>query len=499
MKTGELKGVLMPYQIDWLNDESPVIVWEKSRRIGASFVDSLKSTLLSAKTVEHGGMNVNYLSYNKHMTQQYIQDAAFWARKIGVAAEVLGEVILKDDDRDVITYQIKFASGHKIQALSSHPRSLRSTKGRVVLDEFAFVDAPEELLKAALALGMWGGQIAVLSTHNGVDNPFYELVQNIKSGKLPYQLHRTDFDQAVAQGLYKAVCRSLKKAWSADDEEKYKADIVKQYGDAADEELFCIPRKSGGAYIPLNLIETAMVGGDEKVILRITPPASDFVDWPRAAVEAWTALFIAQEIEPRLKALNSKLRHVYGYDVGRLADLSVLWVLAEEVNLDASTALIIEMSQLPFKVQENIMRAVEYGLPSFAGAAIDAGGIGASLAEAARQEWGPELIHEIKLSESWYSTNFPPLKGRFEDKGLTIPPDTHLRNDLRQIKVIKGLPRLDDVRVKTADGQRHGDAAIALTLADYALRHAPDIAPWAPAFAEPGDTSRMLDRFNGKF
>lgn len=142
------------------------------------------------------------------------------------------------------------------------------------------------------------------------------------------------------------------------------------------------------------------------------------------------------------------------------------------------------------------MRAVEDGLPGFAGAAVDAGGIGASLAEAARQEWNPEMIHEIKLSESWYSTNFPPLKSLFDDKALTIPPDTRLRDDLRQIKVIKGLPKLDDVRVKTDEGQRHGDAAIALTLAVYALRQAPDSAPWAPAFPEPSDSARLLEQYN---
>ena len=497
MTGNTLRGILMPYQIAWLNDDSPVMVWEKSRRIGASFVDSLKSVLIAAKTTANGGMNVNYLSYNKHMTQQYIQDAAHWAKKIGAAAGVVQEIVLKDEDRDIITYQIKFASGHKIQALSSHPRSLRSTQGRVVLDEFAFVDDPEELLKAALALGMWGGQIAVLSTHNGVDNSFYELVHNIKSGKLPYKLHHTDFESAVKQGLYKAVCRTLKKDWSSEAEAAYVADIVKQYGDAADEELFCIPRKSGGAYIPLNLIEMAMAGGGgENIIIRISPPAPDFVDWPRPAIEAWTALFIAQELEPRLAALNPKLRHVYGYDVGRVIDLSVLWALAEKENLDAETVLIIEMAQMPFKTQEAIMRAVEYGLPGFAGAAVDSNGIGASLGEAARQEWGPELIHEVKLSESWYGTNFPPLKGRFEDKGLSIPADTLIRDDLRQIKVIKGQPKLDNVRVTTAEGKRHGDSAIALTLADYALRHAPEIADWQPYFGAASETSRLLDRFN---
>lgn len=492
-----LKGILIPYQTEWLEDESDVAVWEKSRRIGASFVDALKSVLLAAKTKGNGGMNNYYMSYNKDMTEQYIRDAAFWAKKVGAAAGEMEEIVVRNADKDILIYQIRFASGFVIQALPSEARNIRSKQGRIILDEAAFVDDFEGILKAAIALLTWGGRLALLSTHNGVDNPFNELIQEVKAGRYDYRLFKTTFEEALAQGLYKAVCRANNQAWSPESETEFEAKIRKHYGDKAEEELDCIPSRSGGAYIPLNLIEMAMTGGDESAIIRIKPPASDFVDWPRAAIEAWTTLFIAEEIEPCLAALNPKLRHVYGYDVARSVDLSVLWVLAEKENLDVETALIIELADLPFKVQESIMRAVEYGLPSFAGAAVDSTGIGASLGEAARQEWGPELIHEIKLSESWYSINFPPLKARFEDKSLAIPPDTYIRDDLRQIKVIKGLPKIDASRTTSADGgKRHGDSAVALALADYALRQAPDIAPWEPSFAEPSQTCRMLDKFN---
>jgi len=30
----------LPYQIDWLNDNSQIKVWEKSRRIGATYVQA---------------------------------------------------------------------------------------------------------------------------------------------------------------------------------------------------------------------------------------------------------------------------------------------------------------------------------------------------------------------------------------------------------------------------------------------------------------------------
>ena len=42
--TNKLQDILnkyfMPYQLDWLNDDSPVKIWEKSRRIGATYVQS---------------------------------------------------------------------------------------------------------------------------------------------------------------------------------------------------------------------------------------------------------------------------------------------------------------------------------------------------------------------------------------------------------------------------------------------------------------------------
>jgi len=71
-----------------------------------------------------------------------------------------------------------------------------------------------------------------------------------------------------------------------------------------------------------------------------------------------------------------------------------------------------------------------------------------------------------------------------------------IRDDLRQVKVIGGRPKLDAARVKTASGaQRHGDAAVALVLADFALRRAPEIGLWSPVLPPRSETGRMLDLF----
>jgi phage FluMu gp28-like protein len=46
--------ILLPYQKAWIEDTAPVKVWEKSRRIGASYVEALASVLEAAKSKEAG-------------------------------------------------------------------------------------------------------------------------------------------------------------------------------------------------------------------------------------------------------------------------------------------------------------------------------------------------------------------------------------------------------------------------------------------------------------
>ena len=51
------KNILLDYQKTWLLDGAKVKVWEKSRRIGASYVEALYAVLLAALSRNAGGMN----------------------------------------------------------------------------------------------------------------------------------------------------------------------------------------------------------------------------------------------------------------------------------------------------------------------------------------------------------------------------------------------------------------------------------------------------------
>ena len=185
--------VLLPYQQAWCADQSPVKLCEKSRRIGLSWGEAADTALLAASAK---GMDAWYIGYNKDMALEFIRDCAGWAKHYQLAAgeiEETEEVFVEGDDRQaVLAFVIRFASGFRITALSSRPSNLRGKQGRVIIDEAAFHEQLGELLKAAMALLMWGGQVHIISTHDGVDNPFNELINDVRAGKKPYS-DRNDF------------------------------------------------------------------------------------------------------------------------------------------------------------------------------------------------------------------------------------------------------------------------------------------------------------------
>ena len=274
MQAPRFKNILLPYQEKWLLNESSVKVWQKSRRIGASYVEALNCVLKAAKNKREGGENCYYISYAKDMTQQFIKDVSYWAKLMDIACEDLGESLIKDEDKDITIYKVRFDSGFEIWGLPSVPRSIRSKQGHIVIDEAAFCEDLKELLKAALAMLMWGGSVCVLSTHNGEDNQFNILIKEIESGKKDYYLQTTDIDEAIRDGLYKRICEIAKLSYSKSAEKEWLKNLIKDYGDAYEEELYCIPSRNGEKYFNRALLETAI---NEKIEIFRFYEKDDFV------------------------------------------------------------------------------------------------------------------------------------------------------------------------------------------------------------------------------
>jgi phage FluMu gp28-like protein len=468
----ESASVFLGYQARWAADQSPVKIIEKSRRIGLSWAEAADSTLLAAS---RSGMDVWYIGYNKDMAEEFVRDCADWAKHYAFAASEIetGVEVFKDGDEEksILTYTIRFASGFRITALSSRPSNLRGKQGRVIIDEAAFHPDLAELLKAALALLIWGGQVHVVSTHDGEENPFNELIKEVRAGKRPYSLHRVTLDDALADGLYQRVCQVRGVPWSADGETAWRASLVAQYGSGADEELFCIPSKGGGIWLPRALIEARMapVDAPRKVIRWQAPGGMDL--WSDYLIEQEVAAFCERELKAEIEQLDPMLASCLGEDFARKGDLTVLAPCQLTRTLVRSFPFLVELRDVPFKAQALILFYLIDGLPRFSHGMLDATGNGAYLAEVAQQRYGEALITRVHLSEPWYRDNTPPLKAAFEDAAIVLPRDVDVLNDLATFRLVRGVARIPDQRAGDSTGNhRHGDAGIALLLAYAASR-----------------------------
>ena len=172
-----------------------LLVVEKSRRIGLTWAVAAYAALSAGSQASAGGDNCWYMGYDMEMAREFIETCAMWARAFGLAAEEVDEEVLDDGDGKMVqAFRIRFSSGFKIVALPSVPRAIRGKQGKVLIDEAAFHKNIGETLKAAIALLMWGGQVVVWSTHDGVDNPFNVLIDDIRAGRRKGEVLTIDFD-----------------------------------------------------------------------------------------------------------------------------------------------------------------------------------------------------------------------------------------------------------------------------------------------------------------
>jgi phage FluMu gp28-like protein len=461
----------------------PVLVIEKSRRIGETWGLAGVAVLRAGRSKEAGGMDAMYISYSQEMTREFIDACAMWARVFAKTAfdtqEFLFDDTLKDspgETRQIQAFRIRFASGFEIVALSSAPRTLRGKQGLVIIDEAAFVDSLKELLKAALAFLMWGGQVVVCSTHNGADNEFNVIVQDILAGRSKYKHLRIDFDQALEEGLYQRICLVTGKVWTPEAEAAWRQEIIDFYGDGADEELFCIPAQGSGAFLTAPLIEARMtLDQSQAPIIRLALPP----DYLQLSKLAQAQLFepLLDKVKRAVEGLDDSEMHAMGYDPARKSDPAVIHVFATETGLTRRSALTVEMRNVPFDEQKRIARHIIKNAPRFSGAAVDATGMGMNLAEDLGREFGLRedeesggLIWAVSLRAKWYNENFPPLKAAFEDGMIALARDLEHASDLRLVKIIRGIPMIPDEREGVAGKKRHGDFAVAAVLAHFASR-----------------------------
>lgn len=457
-------SLLLPYQQQALrlSAEHQLLVIEKSRRTGITYGFAADAVLTAASG--RGGMDVFYIAYNLDMTREFIDYCSTFAKAFDRAASAPSEILYDDGSEEGIkAFRIDFPSGHSIVALSSKPRSLRGKQGKVIIDEAAFHDQLSELLKAALALLMWGGSVVAISTHDGADNPFNELIEDIRAGKKEGHVQRVTLRRALDEGLYRRICLVTGKDWSEQAQVEWEAKLRKTYGTAAEEELDVIPARGSGVYIARATIEAAM--SDELPVLRLQCPDGFERESDEYRTD-WVREWLENEVSPWLVDFDRRHHTFFGQDFARSGDVSPIAFGQRDELMRLVSRFILEMRNVPFKEQEFVLNWVIARLPLFAAGKMDARGNGSALAEAMQQKWGFDRVEAVQTSDKTYLAFMPKLRAAIEDRTMLIPKDEGTLEDLRMVKLVRGVPKIPDRSVVSkadgAKGQRHGDNAIAL-------------------------------------
>jgi phage FluMu gp28-like protein len=464
---GELLHGYQERAITRLRSGARLLVIEKSRRIGLTWGLAAYAAIVAAAQPGGGGDNVYYMGHELEMAREFIDVVAMWSKAFGIAAAQVGEEVFEAADEDggskaIKSFRIDFASGFKVVALASMPRAFRGRQGVVIIDEAAFQSKLDEKIKAALALLMLGGQVVIVSTHDGVANPFNRLIEEIRSGERRGEVMKITFDDAIADGFYERRARiAALRGRPFLPKAEYIADIRGYYGENASEELDVIPKAGGGSLIKM-----------EDLV------ACQSADAGRPDLYRGGLFYIGRDVARRRDG-----QIIWGFEmVGDVLWLRDRWEgigQTFEAQADAADAMI------------RARRMMAYW--------IDQGGMGEQPVEEAQRRYGTSRVSGQLLVGANRLDIALSLSSRFERGLIRIPADPEIRRDLLAIKRLpsaSGSVRVGDDPKGDVHADRFWAAALASRAADlgggeYDYR---PVKPAGAAAAGGTDGARMKMR-----
>jgi phage FluMu gp28-like protein len=430
----------LPYQQAWIKDPERLKIVEKSRQIGFSYADAYRSVrLVAAKGAK---LDVWVASRDELQAKQYLLHCKRWARVLNLAAEDLGEQVI-DSDKDLSAFVLRFSSGLCIYTLSSNPDAIAGKTGHIVLDEFALHKDQRTLYAVAKPAIQWGGTLSIISTHRGTASIFNGIIRDIKERGNPmgWALHRVTVHDAVDQGL---VERINQVTGAAETREQW---LARQRAECIDEEQWqqeycCTPADDNAAFLPWEMI----IACEETNTIKT-------LDYLR---ETRNPLYL-------------------GMDVARKKNLTVIDV-GEQIGDVIWDRQRIELQNRTFAEQEECLYTL-LALPALKRACIDSTGLGAQLAERAKERFGWK-VEAISFSQQVKEDLAFHLRTQFEDRALRLHHSPLLRADLRGIR--KETTPAGNIRFTGESEDSHCDRFWALALREHA-RKRPAVSAFAVA------------------
>ncbi len=423
----------LPYQTDWINNNSRYSIYLKARQIGITFACAYWSFRRRMTTkIDH-----LFCSANFKTSQEFIRYVKQFAQATNISLQQ--SVINEEDFQNEC---VQFPNGSRIIIVSSNPTALRGFRGDCVWDEAAFHDHSEEFFRAALPVTTWGGQMHIISTHNGPSTTFHEVLKKAEAGDNQFKVFKTTLQDAIDQGLADKVPGEHRLI--ADPEER-KAKYIKLQkqnclSEAMWEQEFCCQVLSEGSLVsPENY---------DKVIVPNFKVARD---------TTWTI------------DLNKCGDLYLGFDPARSGDHSVIYIVEEGIDAKQTnpelrtvyrTVLVKVMKNIPFQAQYDIMLAFMRH-PKLKKAVIEINGIGSMIGEQVANAFPSKTIQ-------WYTTSANKQKicervsAWVAQEKVSLPADEDIRADILSMKRI---PNGAHTRYEGRSGSSHADCYMAIALA----------------------------------
>lgn len=352
-------GYFLPYQQRWINDDSPLKLYEKSRRVGITYATSYRAVRKCLRE-QPGSTFVQWVSSRDELTaKEFVTDyVAMWAREANAVARGLdgGNVEVVDEKNGITAFVVKFKNGARICSISSNPLAFAGKGGDILIDEMDLHAGQETLYAMAYPCITWGGQLEIVSAYSADGSENTEFARLCKEAKddnpKGFAFHRTTLDDAISEGFVEKVNEvKAAKGRPTQTREQFRDQIRKGCINrgAFESQYLCIPNQARGQ----QLIEPA--------------------DLNRACIRLDVLRFHIESDRSDLSGLSdvhfwveffAKGRYAFGYDIARTGDLTGIWV--NRLSGDtAALAALITMRGVRFESQKAVVRAL-----------LDAGAVG---------------------------------------------------------------------------------------------------------------------------
>jgi phage FluMu gp28-like protein len=425
----------LPFQREFINDENQFIIYEKSRRIGITFASAYKGTRDIAKRNVKGN-KIWFSSADLTVAEEYIDYIQYFSRYIGAASEYIGEILIdKESDMTARCVRFKRYAG-EINAISSNPTNIRGKTGDAYFDEFAHHRDQEKMFTAGKPLSLRGARTIIVSTHNGEESYFNQLINEIKKGKegtmRRWHHYATTIEDAIKEGLIDQVLGH--KASKKEAAEWLEDAFSGMTREAIDEEYYCKPRAGGTNHLlPYELINPV----------------------------------------ERENILDESLTNIrgdlyVGMDVGRFENPSVIWVLEKSGEM-LYTRKVVRMKNTPWEEQrERLHNILSHN--NFRRCCIDNSAMGTELFEKAVATFGSMRVEGIKFTNQVKDNLASYVVVMVEGRKVLIPRDKTVKEDLYSVKGVRTAAGNTRYEAETSKEGAHADHFWAFALALEAAR-----------------------------